>query len=42
MGGSLVEELEKLVGDLLLLNLVKDYKNKELFVIMVMVNFDNF
>ena len=40
-GGSLVEELEKLAGDSLPSNLVKDYKNKEPFVIMAMVNPDN-
>ena len=40
-GGSLVEELEKLAGDSLPSNLVKDYKNQEPFVMMAMVNPDN-
>ena len=35
-GGNLVEELEKLAGDSLPSNLVKDYKNQEPFVICLL------
>ncbi|MCL2924835.1 MAG: GspE/PulE family protein [Trichodesmium sp. MAG_R04] len=39
--GSLIEELEKFVGNSLPSNLVKDYENQEPFVMIAMVNPDN-